>query len=1244
MNNGRFHLIAKSLSTLGGAKFQRLVDAYACAHRPEVIGLMATGSHEAENKTITGTPDSIYACIDGGQIWGEHTTIKEKLVSKFKADLDKCAALINDSQASERPEIILSYNRRLKTKDREKLLAHAKSLSLAVSFLDADELTNNLSLLYPEIARTFLGIVYDTGQALRLEEYLTFSETKTGRFATSLRNPYVVKKEVAQLFEKTLTAKDFLLLSGKPGVGKTRFALELLRSRETQTGAKGFVIIQNHQSIWEDLSIISQGCPNGVTLLIDDANRLTELLDQVLLFIRSPAGENVKLIMTARAVAVDDVVQQLGTLDFQHDEVHSPSAETIMKIISGPPFNISRRDHISRILEVARQNPRFALMMARLANDEPEALTGGLGELFEKYFNRYVKDFEQINTPEYIRTLGILAADKIINITDEEESMLNQQLELAGIDQATFTNCIAELDRREFIARKYGVAVMNDQILRSYYFYRAFIKDQLISFNEWLSLRHHPHGDVVRNVVNSVLEDFGYNIVAPTIVPALTALKRELPKGDLIGFYTKFGQLWPDDFLDFAEEAVFETPAIAEPGFPRLQDKRQFEINYRLYPTLKLIAKGLPDKTNCRRALPLALAYVRKQPVLLKELFEKVSNSILNYRGNPEDRRIILNLYWSHLLQQIESGDELAKRLFLETVFNYLINEKSAADCYRLVEEDNQKYHALLEEGIEIRMKLWETIAKLYPHYTNECYQRLSGYSVYRNQHRGLIAEVDRDGILKLFNQCLQPEKVHDALLIRDFITFFKQKYVLNEAVRTVLRKISTSQLKTYQRLAWRTTAHARRTKNYREGQYEQQKRRQLRYHFLFSELDNAKSLVRFVNDHLTLAAQRNDKIFASLAIIVDLNLKHNYPLGIAMLKEHLGLLEGKSYPLVTPTIALTTESKQIADNFLTLLEQPTCRANIAPWWSEAFQHLTEENIDEKVCRRFKHFLSSNDGGWVTIDTLRKFGKNGVSLKESFRWITENLNVSGDRLTLYDIKQLTETELKDHFLAVKEIYSLSLKQEMFDYDHTLLKKVLTHDTSFFSVFFKAVYGENGRGAATHRDQKLGFIWEYPVAESAIKDCIEAICERVRRGRDIVDNPFTPLFTGLPKDDKLPGIIARQFIVDNLENHQLRDWMIEVCRKGLAVDTEELLNLILPCSPSLYAFQRIDWEQMPMMYSGKINGYKIRKKRWKEITKLLRTYGSEESTKIYLAHAKERVDHFSIQAEKEERRMWIGEYW
>jgi hypothetical protein len=635
---------------------------------------------------------------------------------------------------------------------------------------------------------------------------------------------------------------------------------------------------------------------------------------------------------------------------------------------------------------------------------------------------------------------------------------------------------------------------------------------------------------------------------------------------------------------------------------------------------------------------------VRKQPALLKELIEKVSDSTLNYRGNPEDRRVILNLYWNHLLQQIESGDKLANRLFLETVFNYLINEKSSADCFRLVEVDNQKHYAPLGEVVETRMKLWGAIAKLYPHYTEECYQRLSGYAVYRNQHRGLIAEVYRDGTLKLFDQCLQPEKVHDALLIRDFITFFTEKRVLNETVRATFRRVSTINLKMYQRLAWRMTAHARRTKNYREGQYEQQKRRQLRHHFLFAELDSAKSLVRFVNTHLGLAAQRDDKILAFLAIIIDLNLKHDYPLGVAMLKEHLSLLEGKSYPLVTPTTALTTESKQIADNFLTLLEQPTCRANIASWWSKAFQHLTEENIDEKACRRFNHFLSTNDGGWVTITTLRKFEKSGVPLKESFQWITENLNVGGDRLTLYDIKQLTETELTDHFATVKETYRLSLQQEMFDYDHTLLKKILAQDTSFFTVFFKAVYGENGRGAATHRDQKLGFIWEYPDAESAVKDCIEAIRERVRKGRDPVDNPFTPLFTGLPADDKSPGIVARRFVVDNLENHQLRDWMIEVCRKGLGLDTEKLLNLILPHTPSLSAFLRIDWELMPTMYSGKVNGFEIRRKRWKEVAKLLRAYTGEGDTTIYIAHAKERVEHFAIQAVKEQRRMWIGEYW
>jgi len=162
---GRYELIAAKLLAEGGARFQKIMDAYVRAHYPGVEYVSALGSHKTKNKSRTGTPDSIYWLTGGGMLLGEHTTVADGVQGKFKKDLIKCAAEVKE-KGFERGtyEVVLCYNDEFTVPEIQNLKAFGKELKLEVSFIGLGDLATDVSLYYPEIAEEFLGVPYDTGQ------------------------------------------------------------------------------------------------------------------------------------------------------------------------------------------------------------------------------------------------------------------------------------------------------------------------------------------------------------------------------------------------------------------------------------------------------------------------------------------------------------------------------------------------------------------------------------------------------------------------------------------------------------------------------------------------------------------------------------------------------------------------------------------------------------------------------------------------------------------------------------------------------------------------------------------------------------------------------------------------------------------------------------------------------------------------------------------------------------------------
>src|SRR5690606_22192681 len=105
---------------------------------------------------------------------------------------------------------------------------------------------------------------------------------------------------------------------GAPGVGKTKLAIEAVR-RFVQGNPEysAYSIVNKGTSIYDDLSFYLAHGKNYI-ILIDDANRQSVIFRQLLSSIKSRTSGTIKIVLTVRNYAVDEVENEL--VDFRFYE------------------------------------------------------------------------------------------------------------------------------------------------------------------------------------------------------------------------------------------------------------------------------------------------------------------------------------------------------------------------------------------------------------------------------------------------------------------------------------------------------------------------------------------------------------------------------------------------------------------------------------------------------------------------------------------------------------------------------------------------------------------------------------------------------------------------------------------------------------------------------------------------------------------------------------------------------------
>lgn len=296
--------IEKALHSIDAAGFQRLCDSYLYKRGYEHIN--ALGLVIGAEKVAKGTPDTFIARADGTYDFAEYSTQQEGLAAKFSGDIAKCFDETKTGvEVTHIHELILCHNARLTPEEELELNEQCRRQGVLHSIFGPDAIAHDLYQKYPGLARDFLGVDVDTGQIVSPEEFVAAYGKRS--FATPLDTVFKFRDEQLEQVSEALAKGDLVLVSGRPGVGKTRFALECChRYLKEQADVRVFCIFNKGADLFEDLRVQFSE-PGHFLILVDDANRLSRF-EYVLEFLQDKRpDQTIKIIATIRDYALDSV-------------------------------------------------------------------------------------------------------------------------------------------------------------------------------------------------------------------------------------------------------------------------------------------------------------------------------------------------------------------------------------------------------------------------------------------------------------------------------------------------------------------------------------------------------------------------------------------------------------------------------------------------------------------------------------------------------------------------------------------------------------------------------------------------------------------------------------------------------------------------------------------------------------------------------------------------------------------------
>jgi len=1241
--------IEEKLMKINGAVFQDLCDTYIFNTEPSCNNIHREGSQRGKQKTVKGTPDSYYILPSGKYVLLEYTTQspvpKQKFLDKIKSDIDKCTNhSITHLKLADIEKITYCINSDLTLTEHKELVDYSFEKGIRLDIKSLSTLAIGLLSKASPLAKEFLGIAIDSGQILEPAAFIK-SYQRSG-YSTPLSNQFIGRTDELTRLRDTVLSSPVTILTGAPGVGKTKLALGLFDLAK-ELPYQMFCIDNKHVPIYDDLKTFLPANENFL-ILIDDANRQLTNLKPILSLLKEERSGKIHIIITVRDYALEEIEQFAQPYSPVVIRLEKFTDEQLTALIASSDFEIHNYRYVKRILEIADGNARLAIMAAKVALEKQnlDALQD-VTDLYDAYFGMAISP-DVFSNQLHLKTIGILSF--FHSLSKEDVKLHTSILEHFAVDRHQFEQSLIELENLEMVESSSDLLTyrISDQVLGTYFFYYTFFKKPVLDFNVILRNYFISHYSRVRDTVIPANNTFGYLNVFNKIDPHLISFWKEIADDEdtalkFLGIFWLYKQ---DEALHFVNNKILSLPLVIDPVLLYDEDKvnRDYSDNDR-YLSLLLNFFYHPLE-NLKDAFALSIRYVLKKPECYGQLIKILKEGIL-YNREDEAQGFYRQHEFINFIAAENAEIPLSTRFrifydvvpaLMKTSFNIVTGAR------KLHSMAFYRYDLPLTDDVkELRKIIWFLLKQWFSANPKAAVIFLHDYLQRTPDRVKDIFTFDRPFVIDIFKTHFTFSSFIHCYIVQEFVTWFKRVKIEGDDYDE-LKKVYTNEA--YQ-------SYLALSDNYARGksaddtqltheEFQAYKEKEIRKKFV---LKGTQAFINFyqvyTEIHETLVLFKNNyHLQFSLDIVMDETyVKTNKNLGHY---EYVAKTGNSTDYIAYRVFGELVNDIDLYRSFLALLTPLSFKAKDC-WLMNWFVWLPEEQVTTHDAAAFLAMLeTSTDIHYLQYRQLVKFQKANHSFNRQLLEIVYNKNAGASRIKFYDLFDTHLEEFVNDWDLVKKTYlQQQLKQESFDHNYKIFFSILLKDPGFLNEYISSW---SGHYFSVREHEGISITWNHPDANLIMEQAMDLLCEA--KHYSIRQDICNVLFKKMPPDKKTTALeFLQHYLLKNNVNEDKVDSTFDCVRHNFPESLELTLLSFLETQPSFDIFSKIKWTTSYMMGNGSTSFGEVRANQYKTILNILEKI--TEKTYRFADHKlfiKERILSENRYAAHERKRQFIEQDW